>query len=98
MILAKRQIELACQSAEQEVNYLHQRTSEGVRKAQAAGKQVGRATGAKVETKKAKEAKERIRRLSRSFDGNLPDEDVIKICEIARNTYYKYKKEISLGQ
>lgn len=98
MILAKRQIELAFLSAEQEVNYLHQRTSEGVRKAQAAGKQVGRATGAKVETKKAKEAKERIRRLSRSFDGNLPDEDVIKICEIARNTYYKYKKEISLGQ
>ena len=98
MDLAREQIALAFQSAEQEVNYLHQRTSEGVRKAQAAGKQVGRATGAKVETKKAKEAKERIRRLSRSFDGNLPDEDVIKICEIARNTYYKYKKEISLGQ
>lgn len=97
MDLAKEQIELAFQSAEQEVNYLHQRTSEGVRKAQAAGKQVGRATGAKVETKKAKAAKERIRELSKSFDGALPDEDVIKICGIARNTYYKYKREISAG-
>lgn len=34
MQLAKRQIELAFQTAESEVEYLHRRTSEGVRKAQ----------------------------------------------------------------
>ena len=44
MILAKKQIEIAFQTAQAEVDYLHQRTSEGVRKAQAAGKQVGRET------------------------------------------------------
>ena len=38
--LAREQIEIAFQTAQQEVEYLHQRTSEGVRRAQAAGKQV----------------------------------------------------------
>lgn len=40
MKLAERQIEIAFQTAQAEVDYLHQRTSEGVRKAQAAGKQI----------------------------------------------------------
>lgn len=92
--LAREQIELAFESAQQEVDYLHQRTSEGVRRAQAAGKQVGRATGAKVETKKAKAAKARIRELARDFGGALSDKDVMQLLGIARNTYYKYKREI----
>lgn len=92
--LAREQIELAFQSAQQEVDYLHQRTSEGVRRAQAAGKQVGRATGAKIETKKSKTAKARIRELSRDFEGSLPDTDVMQLVGVARNTYYKYKKEL----
>lgn len=92
--LAREQIELAFESAQQEVDYLHQRTSEGVRRAQAAGKQVGRATGAKVETRKAKESKGRIRALSRDFDGILPDTDVMQVVGLSRNTYYKYKREL----
>ena len=55
--LAKEQIEIAFRTAQAEVDFLHQRTSEGVRRAQAAGKQVGRAAGSKVETKKAKAMK-----------------------------------------
>ena len=92
--LAREQIELAFQSAQQEVDYLHQRTSEGVRRAQAAGKQVGRATGSKIETKKSKAAKEKIRALSRDFNGSLMDIDVMQLVGITRNTYYKYKKEL----
>ena len=94
MILAKRQIEIAFQTAQHEVDYLHQRTSEGVRKAQAEGKQVGRATGSKVETAKAKAAKEVIRKHSKDFNGSLTDAEVIKLTGIARNTYYKYKREM----
>lgn len=94
MILAKRQIEIAFQQAQHEVEYLHRRTSEGVRKAQAMGKQVGRATGSKVETKKAKEAKKIIRKHSKDFNGTLSDIDVMKLAGLARNTYYKYKKEL----
>lgn len=94
MILAKRQIEIAFQTAQHEVDYLHQRTSEGVRKAQASGKQVGRASGTKVETKRAKEAKEVIRKHSKDFNGTLTDIEVMKLTGLARNTYYKYKREM----
>lgn len=92
--LAREQIEIAFQTAQHEVDYLHQRTSEGVRKAQAAGKQVGRAEGAIVETKKAKAAKELIRKHSRDFGGSLSDAECMKLVSVARNSFYKYKKEL----
>ena len=95
MDLAKEQIELAFKTAQQEVDYLHQRTSEGVRKAQLAGKQVGRATGSSIETKKAKAAKEQIKKHSRDFGGTLSDVECMKIIGVARNSYYKYKRELS---
>lgn len=92
--IAKEQIELAFKTAQAEVDFLHQRTSEGVRKAQAQGKQVGRATGTKVETKKAKECKTRIMELSKDFNGSNTDVEVMAILGIARNSYYKYKAEL----
>lgn len=92
--LAREQIELAFKTAQAEVDFLHQRTSEGVRKAQASGKQVGRATGTKVETKKAKECKARIKELSKDFSGTNTDIEIMAILKITRNTYYKYKREI----
>lgn len=92
--LAKEQIEIAFQTAQHEVDFLHQRTSEGVRKAQAMGKQVGRASGTKVETKKAKAAKETILKHSKDFNGSLNDIEVMKLTNLARNTFYKYKAEL----
>lgn len=89
--LAKEQIEIAFRTAQAEVDFLHQRTSEGVRRAQAAGKQVGRAAGSKVETKKAKAMKAKILELSKDFNGQCSDADVMKVTGLARNTYYKYK-------
>ena len=94
MDLAKEQIELAFQSAQQEVDYLHKRTSEGVRRAQASGKQVGRAVGAKIETKKSKAAKAIIRKHSKDFGGTLTDKDVMLLAKVSRNSYYKYKREL----
>ena len=94
MILAKKQIEIAFQTAQAEVDFIHQRTSEGVRRAQAEGKQVGRLAGSKIETKKAKASKELIRKYSKDFGGSLSDAEVIKLTGLARNSYYKYKREL----
>lgn len=94
MLLAEQQIKSAFESAEHEVTYLHKRTSEGIAVARMNGKQIGRASGTKVETKKAKEMKKRIYELSKDFDGKNSDVEVIKILGIARNSYYKYKAEI----
>lgn len=92
--LAKEQIELAFRTAQNEVDYLHKRTSEGIAVARANGKQIGRVTGIKVETKKAKECKQRIFELSKDFKGSNTDVEVMKILGIARNTYYKYKSQL----
>lgn len=94
MILAKRQIEIAFIQAQKEVDFLHQRTSEGVRKAIAEGKRVGREKGSIIETSKSKKMKVEIQKYSKDFDGSLSDVDVMKLTGLARNTYYKYKGQI----
>lgn len=94
MILAKQQIRKAFETAQAEVEFLHQRTSEGVRRAQAEGKRVGRANGVKVTTKKSISMKADIKKLSRDFDGKNTDAEVIKLLGLARGTYYKYKREM----
>ena len=95
--LAKEQIRLAFQQAAKEVEDLHQRTKEGLATAKLAGKQIGRIEGATVETKKSKEMKEQIKKYSISFGGTLNDIEVMKLTGLARNTYYKYKREIKAG-
>jgi len=97
MALAKKQIYLAFEGAEAEVNYLHQRVSEGVRLAQASGKQVGIQKGTKLTTKKSIAAKKTILEKSKYFNGSLNDKDLIAILGISANTYYKYKRELLEG-
>lgn len=92
--LAKDQIRLAFERSESEVRYLRERTKEGIRVAKENGKQVGRVVGCKVQTNKSKKAKEQIKKFSKSFYGMLEDPEVIKICGVHRNTYYRYKREI----
>lgn len=92
--LAKKQIEIAFEQAEKEVIDLKQRTKEGLRQAKIKGSVLGRKNGSKIETKKSKEMKEKILKLSKTFNGNLKDKEVIEILGIARNTYFKYKKEL----
>lgn len=94
MTLAKEQITLAFAQAEKEVKDLHQRTKEGIEAARKDGKQIGGVSGKKLNVKKAKEAKEVIRKHSKDFKGTLEDSDVIKLAGISRNTYYKYKREL----
>lgn len=94
MKLAERQIFLAFQQAEKEVEDLHQRTKEGVETARLAGKQVGAVKGKKLNVKKSAPAKELIRKYSKDFDGTLTDKEAMKLIGIANNTYYKYKREM----
>ena len=96
--LAKEQIKLAFSQAEKEVEYLHQRTWEGIATAKLNGKQIGQPKGTKLTTKKSIEAKKIILIRSKSFCGTLDDDEVIKLAGISRNTYYKYKRELLNGE
>lgn len=96
MDLAKEQIRIAFDQAEKEVQDLRQRTREGLETARLNGKQIGIKKGSKLVTKKSIEIKREIKRLSRDFEGTLNDVDVMKVTRIARNTYYKYKRELQL--
>lgn len=105
--LAKKQIKIAFDQAEKEVKDLHERTSEGLKVAGATNrinadgtKEKGTGTialskvGKKLTTKKSVTAKEKIRKLSKDFNGTNTDVEVMQILGIARNTYYKYKAEL----
>lgn len=94
MALAKEQIRLAFEQSEKEVQDLHQRTKEGIETARLNGKQIGQKQGAKLITKKSIEAKKQIQKHSKDFDGTLSDVDCMKLTGLARNTYYKYKREL----
>ena len=94
MSLAERQIKVAFQQAEKEVQDLHQRTREGLETARLQGRVGGLKKGAKLNVKKAEPAKEIIRKHSKDFEGSLNDAECMKLAGIARNTYYKYKAEL----
>lgn len=98
MRLAEKQIMLAFEQAEKEVQDLHQRTREGIETARLAGKQIGAVPGKKLNVKKATPAKETIRKHSKDFDGTLNDIACMKLTGLARNTYYKYKRELKAEQ
>ena len=92
--LAQKQIRIAFEQAQKEVDDLHQRTKEGIETARINGKQIGQKQGAKLTTKKSIEAKAQIQKYSKDFDGTLPDADVMKLTGLSRNTYYKYKRDM----
>lgn len=95
LTLKKEQIALAFEQAQKEVSDLHQRTKEGIETARLKGKQIGQVAGRKLNVKKAAAAKEIIRKHSKDFLGTLSDIEVMTLAKIARNTYYKYKRELA---
>ena len=97
MALAREQIKLAFEQAEKEVSFLRSRVKEGLRVAKQNGTVLGRIVGTTVETKKSKEAKEIIAKHSRSLGGSLDDSEVMQLCGVSRNSYYKYKKELLIS-
>lgn len=94
MKLAEKQVELAFEQAQKERDDLSERTKQGLQTAKLNGKQLGRAKGTVVVTKKSDESKKKILKYSKTFGGDLSDKDLIKLLGIDKNTYYKYKKEL----
>lgn len=90
-LLAKQQIEKAFDQAEKEVTDLRQRVKEGIAKSD---KTQGIVTGTKLITKKSVEMKERMLRHLICFGGTDTDIQFMNDNKIARNTFYKYKKEL----
>ena len=92
--LAERQIQLAFDQAQKEVDDLHQRTREGIATAKLQGKQIGGVPGRKLHIKKAENALKLIMKYSRDFNGTLKDAEVMKLINVSRNSYYKYKGQL----
>ena len=98
--LAEKQIKLAFEQSEKEVEDLRQRTREGIETARRNGKQIGaHKAGVKIVIKKAAPVKEVIMKYSKDFNGSLNDTEVRAVLDaknlhVAMNTYYKYKKEL----
>ena len=92
--LAERQIQLAFDQAQKEVEDLHQRTREGIETARLSGKQIGGVTGRKLHIKKADVAKQKIKKYCRDFGGTLTDIECIRLIGVSRNSFYKYKGQM----
>lgn len=94
MILAKKQIQYAFEQAQKEVEYLHARTKEGMAKAKDDGRIAGRRSGDKIETQKAKRAKQIILKHNIAFGGTLCNEETWRLAGVSKMTFYKYRKEL----
>ena len=92
--VAKEQIKYAFEQSEKEVSDLRQRTKEGIETARLNGKQIGQKKGAKLNIKKKEPTKQKIIKYSKHFNGSLNDKECIQLIGFARNTFYKYKKEL----
>ena len=96
LLLAKEQIQLAFEQAQKEVDDLRQMTREGIEIARLEGKQIGAVKGKKLVTKKSIEGKQMIKKHAKDFGGSLSDKEIMELTHLARNTYYKYKKELRI--
>lgn len=94
MLLAQEQIRIAFEQAEKEVMDLRQRTKEGIETARLNGKQIGLPKGSSFETKKARAAKELIKKHHKAYGGSLNNEETWTLCGITKSSFYKYKKEL----
>ena len=94
MSLAEEQIKAAFDQAEKEVTDLHSRISQGIREAKKNGSQIGLTKGTTLVTNKSIECKEIIKKHALDFGGTLSDTEVMTLCKISRNSYYKYKREL----
>lgn len=98
----QEQILIAFQQAEKEVTDLHKRISEGIATTKQNNaalpleqqKRIGRRTGEKIETKRAKDMKEKMRRHLKYYDGSMMDKEFMEAYGLSRKTFYKYKKQL----
>ena len=96
MALAEEQIKSAFAQSEKEVQDLHTRISQGMRESKRRGTQIGLKKGTTLTTEKSIKCKEIIKKHATDFGGTLSDKEVMMLCKISRNSYYKYKRELKL--
>ena len=110
MTLARRQIQLAFQQSQKEIEDIHQRTREGIETARRNGKQIGQVRGRQLIIKKKEPIQQLILKHSRTFGGLNSDKEVIAIINassfipdgqikpvrlhVSNNTYFKYKADL----
>lgn len=92
-ILAKKQIQLAFDQSQKEVDDLRDRTKEGIETARINGKTIGHPVGKKNVIKKKADRLKLIEKYKKKGTSN---EDAIKLIGMSRNTYYKYLRELNL--
>jgi DNA invertase Pin-like site-specific DNA recombinase len=96
MSLAEKQIKSAFEQSEKEVQDLHTRISQGMRESKRSGKKIGLEKGTTLTTEKSIRCKEIIKKHATDFGGTLSDKEVMMLCKISRNSYYKYKRELKM--
>jgi DNA invertase Pin-like site-specific DNA recombinase len=96
MSLAEEQIKSAFEQSEKEVQDLHTRISQGMRESKRSGKKIGLEKGTTLTTEKSIRCKEIIKKHATDFGGMLSDKEVMMLCKISRNSYYKYKRELKM--
>lgn len=92
--LARKQIQLAFEQSEKEVRDLQQRTREGIETARRSGKQIGRKNGDRIVTKKSIAAKTVILKHSKTFGGNLKNNELAILAGISMGSLKKYKRQL----
>ena len=97
MALAEEQIKSAFLQSEKEVTDLHTRISQGMRESKKNGNRIGLEKGTTLVTEKSIKCKEIIKKHALEFGGTLSDKEVMTLCKISRNSYYKYKRELKEG-
>ena len=65
-----------------------------MRESKRSGKRIGLEKGAVLTTEKSIKSKEIIKKHATDFGGTLRDKEVMALCKISRNSYYKYKREL----
>ena len=58
------------------------------------GSKIGLTKGTTLVTEKSIKCKDIIRKHATDFGGTLSDKEVMTLCRISRNSYYKYKREL----
>lgn len=94
MSLAEEQIKSAFLQSEKEVTDLHTRISQGMRESKNKGNKIGLTKGTTLVTDKSVKCKEIIKKHALDFGGTLSDKEVLTLCKVSRNSYYKYKREL----
>ena len=89
--LAAKQIRIAFDQSQKEVDDLHKRICEGIAKSP---KAQGHKVGTKLITKKSLDMKDKMQRHLKEFGGYDSDVQFMRDNQIARNTFYKYKREL----